>query len=120
VDDSGLDRWIAGFEATAKSRPSEEALLRWGQATEEMYDRSQEYVHIITGDLFLSGERDTAKSGWRLVGTVSYGGPEAPYAEYEFGRGGDHDALLRAYVATHDTFEKTLAVIMEEEVQRWL
>ncbi len=120
IDDSGLDRWINGLDKTSAGRPSDRALELWGEATRTMYDHSQDMVHVITGDLFLSGDYDAERRGRSLIGTVSYGGPEAPYAEYEFARGGDHDALTRAYVATHPTFERTLVEIMEEETQRWL
>jgi hypothetical protein len=121
VDSSGLDGWIRGLENLSRYRPGDAALVRWRQATDYFFDRTQRHVHVITGALKESGQMDVDVVRGNLVGTVTYGGtPECDYAIYEFARGGSHDALTLGYVEAHEKFEQSLALIMEEEVRGWL
>jgi hypothetical protein len=119
IEESGLDAWISGLEKFGDA--DADAEIRWRQATEVFFDRSQQAVHVISGDLKGSGEMNTSRTLRTLVGEVVYGDtPECDYAAYEFARGGSHDALQIAYVATERVFEQTLAEIMEDEVASWL
>jgi hypothetical protein len=117
VRDGTLDRWIAGLEDFDK--PDERDKAAWGQATEVFFGRTQEAVHVITAALKASGREEVYRTGSEIVGVVSYGGPEAPYAKYEFRRGGSHDALRRGFERTDRIYQATLAEIMRAKVERW-
>lgn len=111
VEIIGLDKWIAEFDRLAN--PDPEALIRWHQATEVMFDRSQQFVHVITAALKQSGRMDVRETRNTLHGEITYGGTAAcDYAVYEFARGGSHDALARAFEVTQATFLKTLGEIV--------
>lgn len=119
VEESGLDAWIRGLDRM--DEPDEHAETLWRQATDVMFDRSQSYVHVITGELKASGRVNMGRRTHELIGEVAYGGtPECDYAVYEFARGGSHDALLRAFQTTGQVFERTLGQILEDGVASWL
>lgn len=81
----------------------------WEQTTERFYDRSQQYVHVDSVNLKLSGRHHTVRVVHRVMGEVVYGGTHGvDYAVYEFARGGNHDALGRAFRAVSATYAKTI------------
>lgn len=112
---TGLDRWIEVLDNFDKASEADE--VRWRQATDVFFARTQQYTHIISGALLGSGRMDTYRDRRTITGEVGYGGTaDCDYAVYEFARGGSHDALGRGFEATTDLFERTLAEIMED---RW-
>jgi len=118
IEVTGLDKWIDGFGRLGE--PHEPGVVRWRQATEVMFDRSQQAVHVITAALKASGRYDAHKTVGEIVGEVTYGGTaDCDYAVYEFRRGGSHDALRRGFVEARQTFVDTLNEIVEEEVSSW-
>jgi hypothetical protein len=114
----GLDKWIDGLDKFAD--PDAEDVAMWRAATDVFFAKTQDLVHIDSGDLKKSGRTDTREQGNRIVGEVEYGGtPEVNYAVYEFRRGGAHDALLRGYLASQRHFQATLAEMLVKKVDRW-
>jgi hypothetical protein len=91
----------------------------WELANEAFYDKTQEYVHVITGRLKASGVEEVHLEGARVVATVTYGGPEVPYAQYEIDRGGDHDFLGRAWEASQGMFEAIFGQTWNRAVTAW-
>lgn len=97
---------------------------RWKQATEAMFDASQEVVHVITGNLKASGRIEVTPELGAVVGEVAYGGEVGidrfvDYAEYEAARGGEHDYLLRAFLETEDQFMEAMGGIWDDVVVTW-
>ena len=107
--DVTLDRWI---EALDGSSWSDDALEAWQQAIDVMFDRTQQLVHIDTGELISSGSSRSFRERDSLVGEVEYG---APYAIYEFGRGDSHDALNRAFELMGDVFPDAMIRVMRTQ-----
>lgn len=90
---------------------SEDQEALWRRATEVMYSRSQQFVHIDSADLKRSGRTETSKTSWaKVTGVVVYGEPGTgvDYAIYEFARAGSHDAIGRAFDVTAALFEWTI------------
>lgn len=81
----------------------------WRTATERFYDRSQQFVHVDSVALKSSGRFEVQRVVHRAIGELIYGGTHGvDYAVYEFGRGGQHDALQRAMNATAANFARTV------------
>jgi hypothetical protein len=114
VRDGKLDAWVRGLSRFDK--PDEVDEQRWEQITEIFFGRTQENVHVISGVLKASGERRTWREGHRVTGEVK---SNAPYAGYEFRRGGDHDALRRGYEVTQQRYQQALGEILKSKVDRW-
>jgi hypothetical protein len=91
----------------------------WHLANEHIFAETQRYVHVITGDLKESGREEVHLEGLRVVATVSYGGGDVDYAEYEFARGGTHDALARGWEASQGTFQDTFGKTWNRVTQTW-
>lgn len=114
----GLQPWIDGLETFGTPTPEME--LRWRQATDTFFDRTQRFVHVETAELKSSGRYEMFSDRRNIVGQVAYGGTaECDYAVYEFARGGNHDALTRGFEASQRMFERTLARMLAEEVGGW-
>lgn len=84
--------------------------LGWERATEVFYERTQEFVHVISGRLKSTGTHRVERHGDVIEGIVEYGGIAADgelvdYAIYEHARGGDHAFLDRGWESTSHTFE---------------
>lgn len=107
--DAAIDKLDdAGFPA--------ELEVLWRQATELMFSESQRVVHVWPvdgGTLKQSGYTEHLDDGDRVIGLVGY---SAPYAVFEFGRGGDHDALHRSFERTQDVFQRAV----ETAIERWV
>jgi len=114
----GLQPWIDGLDKFGVPTPEMER--RWRQATDVFFDRTQQYVHVVSAELKASGRMDTFSDQRNIVGQVSYGGTAAcDYAVYEFARGGDHDALTRGFAAAERVFRSSLAAMLSEEAGSW-
>lgn len=111
------DAWEDGFERMAEGDLDDEFVNAWQGAADVMFATSQEYVHILSGDLKSSGiPADVQIDGRDLVAEIVY---TADYAIYEHARGGEHAWLQRAYVATERIFERVLPSAWEKVVARW-
>lgn len=114
VVDPKFVQWRQSFgqlpvRATAQTR-------MWQIAGDVMFDKSQQKVHVLSGDLKSSGRpAETKVEGLTVVAEIAY---EAEHALFEFSRGGDHDALTRAFEETLKVFEKTLLAMMENAMRR--
>lgn len=103
-----IARGAAKFGKIAVGK-ADKTMAEAGQATLLAAD---EIVHVITDSLRQSGKVfiEPIPSGVRVI--VEFGGdstgPKNPveYAIYEFGRGGDHDFMTPAIVATKDEYAK--------------
>lgn len=80
--------------------PGEATQAELDKVLAEAFAETLSMVHVITGSLKGSGRVRMSSEEGQWSGSISYGGaspgfPHDPvnYAEYEFGRGGDHDAL---------------------------
>jgi hypothetical protein len=114
----GLDEWRAGFDRLTHISEGQEAV--WRQATEVMYGRTQEVVHVISGELKASGRFGTTRGRTQIIGEVTYGGtPGCDYAIFETRRGGSHDFLTRGFVAATRTFRSALGHMVGVEVDWW-
>lgn len=114
-----LTGWKRGFEKL----PVEIAVAgteMWKAATDVLFDRSQQYVHVITGDLKSSGtSRTYIAEGSQLVGEVSYGNDQVDYAQYEEDRGGEHAYLQRAWLDSQTTFDTMLPGLWGRLTATW-
>ena len=119
VDITGIDGWIDGLDRLVRG-VGEHQVDEWRYATERFFDRTQQYTHIITGDLKASGRYGVDRARHEITGHVTYGGtPQCDYAIYEFMRGGEHDALNSGYVANIDVFEQALVDGIAAEIDSW-
>lgn len=113
-----LDRWAAGFGSMGASM-SRSLGRRWYRATHDLYEASQDVVHVVSGALKASGRIESEAGLGTLVGVVAYGGGNVDYAEYEAARGGSHDYLMRAYLETEDRFKAALPEAFGEVIATW-
>lgn len=88
----------------------------WEDATHALYEATRGYVHVISGEL-----RDSEVEGLEVSrqGTVGYVGFTAPYAGFEFGRGGAHDAPARGWEVTQDRFQAAMGRTWRDVVAVW-
>lgn len=101
-----LERWVRGLTDFGLDSA---ALDEWYQANDAFFERTQRFVHILSGDLKRSGTMDVEIEGKTLVGATTYGGTqgtEGPvdYAIYELAAGGSHDFIGRALASSTDLF----------------
>lgn len=104
-----LAEWISGFDQLGRNL-REPTLVGWGVATEVFFSRTQEYVHVLSGDLLASGSYRVFALGGAgtIVGEVKYGGGKVKYALIEEHRGGSHAYMSRGWEATQKEFELVL------------
>jgi len=88
----------------------------WQAATDDLFNNTVGYVHVITGEL-----RDSAVEGVETAraGLTGFVGFTAPYAAYEFGRGGSHDAPARGWEVTQDEFQAAMGRTWFEVTAAW-
>lgn len=117
------DAWTEGFRDLPEEAP---ALLEahWMIATELFFDRTQDAVHIQSGDLKDSGRSEVRVLKWSVIGDVIYGGTmgtEGPvdYAQEENDRGGDHAYLNNAWPMAEYAFNRAMPAVWKEVVSGW-
>ena len=119
VSIEGIDGWIDGLNRLG-DRVGDKQVDAWQQATERMYDRTQQFVHILSGDLIASGRHSLERGRRDITGMVTYGGTKAcDYAIFEFARGGSHDALNLGFVANIPVFEQAIVDGIAAEIDSW-
>jgi hypothetical protein len=99
-----LDRWIKGF-ATVDAGLQIEVLHAWKTATDLFFDRTQEYAHVLTGEMKQSGSAEVEANPRQVVGRVQY---DSPHALYEEARGGSHALITRGWEAAAGTYQRAL------------
>lgn len=106
-----FDVWLASFARAADI--SVEAKVEWQQAMDILYGRSQELVHVVSGNLKASGRTDVVTEGLNVVGSLVYGDETVDYALAEISRGGSHDYLTPAMTATQGMFEMAMIEVQK-------
>ena len=109
-----IDRWVtaAGKFGALAEKFHRADVAKAGQAT---FDLTQDYVHVITGSLKLSGKLDFEQKRGGTKVLITYGGesggPKNPvtYAAIEWERGGPHDWMTPAITETADLYPEALA-----------
>lgn len=109
--------WAAGLRDGEK-HVTAAAMVYWAAAGDVLFDRSQEYVHILSGNLKASGRQRTFKTPQGVTFEVVYGGGEVDYAIYEIARGGDHDFLGRAVEVSTRIFDQAMVKIFDDAMER--
>jgi hypothetical protein len=97
---------------------ADEAVTVWRVAIELFYDKTQQIIHVDSGDLKRSGKATLRRNKLSVVGTVSYGDNEVDYAIYEEERGGSHAFMARAYEMTQSTFQAAMPQIWQNAIRR--
>ena len=110
-----FERWARG----ARSTNYRSALSQWEEANDYFFDRTQELVHVITGALKRSGGKDVWIEGGRVVAEVGYGDEGVVYADFEFDRGGPHDALGLGWEASQEKFMEVFGDSWLDAVEAW-
>ena len=109
-------RWIRGFDRLPVEIMREVA-EPWKQAADVMFDRSQQYAHVLTGENKASGvPPEITFEALQVVATIEY---TSDHAIYEERRGGSHAFLTRAFVATERLFESAMPEAWERLVASW-
>lgn len=107
-----VDAWLGELERVAA--PHFRTVTELEHVLSAMFNQTQQDVHVITGSLRGSGRPSSEFDGEVWSGTISYGGPSpgfpndpVEYAQYEWGRGGDHD-YLRNLPGYYDQIENVI------------
>lgn len=108
-------RWERGMGSLGAGM-REEGRRRWRAVTDTMFDRSQQYAHVLSGDNKSSGSYEVEAGPTQLTGTITY---DSDHAIYEEARGGEHAYIGRAYEATEAEFSRALPETWEAVVQSW-
>lgn len=108
-------RWEAGMGNLGRE-VSDRGRTVWNAATDVMFDRSQQYAHVLSGDNKASGSAETVVEGTDLIGRITY---DSDHAIYEEARGGEHAYIGRAWEATETMFRESLPKAWEEVVKSW-
>lgn len=112
---SVIDHWVTGFARPMEASPA--VSTAFDQAAEVMLSEAVSRVHILSSDLHDSSEGpNTEVFPGRVESTIKF---TMPYAKYEFGRGGEHDAITIAFAETRRMFEKAIVAGMEAEMTTW-
>jgi hypothetical protein len=108
-------RWERGMGSLSTAMRTE-GRRRWQAVTDVMFDRSQGYAHVLSGENKASGSSDTTATATELVGTIEY---DSDHAIYEEARGGSHAFIGRAWEATEADFRRTMPETWEAVVNSW-
>lgn len=107
--------WGEWQKASRTFQIVEDDIVPWDDVTEEYFAASQDVVHVISGRLKASGDLDNWIESDRWRSEIEY---SAPYAAFEFIRGGDHDAMTRAYELVRDKWQDSVGRSIERAVDR--
>jgi hypothetical protein len=89
----------------------------WESATETFFDWSQEFAHVVTGEMKGSGRFEVDLDGrLQVVGIVEY---DSDHAIFEELRGGMHAFLTRAWERTEHEFSEAMPRAWEAVVVSW-
>lgn len=122
-----LDDWAEGFEHLERDL-TKALLLEWQTAADVMYEYSQEFAHVLSGEMKASSEGPVVSvpDPGTVAAEITYGPWEnihgheiKPYAEYEHNRGGEHAFLTLAFNAAERDFGDALAKAFTRTVERF-
>lgn len=120
---SNWDRWQTGLRHLDRELGIAVEQV-WDATTDVFFDRSQEYAHVLSGDMKDAGRATISHEGrGTIVGTVEYadrgdkkGGVHAVMEEK---RGGEHAFLTRAWEATEAMFSRAIPEAWAEVTRSW-
>lgn len=117
--DARFVRWQRNFEKLGSRPMSREAIDEWEQATEVMFDLTQQYAHVLSGDMKKSGKMEIeSHDRTSITAAITYGGTQksdakptwkhqlVDYTQYELARGESHDFFSRAHKKAQDRLEQ--------------
>lgn len=91
----------------------------WAAANDTFFGYTQEFVHVLSGDLKATGRQEIHLEGSRVVATVEYGSDEVDYAQFEIDRGGEHDFMGRAWLSSQPVFEAVFGTSWNRAIKSW-
>ena len=112
---ANYDRWIAGFRNLDREMATT-GRRAWEAATDVMFDRSQSYAHVLTGENKASGHAEVLVEAGEFIGRIEY---DSDHAIYENARGGEHAFIDRAWEATEAQFRDAIPEAWAEVVTSW-
>lgn len=112
---ANYDRWVSGF-GNIQREAIEHGRDAWEAATEVFFDRTQEYAHVVTGEMKASGKAEVDIDADGLVGIVAY---DSEHAIFEEHRGGNHALITRGWEATEQMFRESFPQIWHDIVMSW-
>jgi len=114
--DIEIDHWINGA-AHFRQKWADLAVTDIDKAMQTAFRIADQRVHVITGYLKSTGRYETnVVDDGEIEGRLIY---EADYAIYEFGRGGEHDAMTPAVMEISDQFLVAMIDAAEATVRTW-
>lgn len=117
VEPPNWGSWVRGFKDLGRKAAAADTART--MALNLFFARTQQYVHIISGDLKRSGKVTKSWSGGVWVGEVQYGSTDVDYAHAEIARGGSHDFVGRAWESTEAIMAKAIGSTWGEITDSW-
>lgn len=108
-------QWADVFDSLGQIATNE-ARSVWEEFGQAFFDRTQEYAHVITGEMKASGHLDVGGEGLETSIEVHY---DAEYTKYELARGGSHDFMTRGWQASRADFEQAMPRIWTAVQAHW-
>lgn len=113
-----FDTWVQGLSSI---RVDDGAVKVWEAAMDVFDSKTQQYVHVVSGDLRGSSEVTVERAEHHIVGVLYFGiTDEVDYAVYEQQRGGSHDFMERGIRATEAIFQKAALAASKGMIERVL
>lgn len=107
--------WRDGFERLPDDAATE-GVRQLRVATDLFFSKTQQFVHVLSGDLKASGDSAVVREGDEVHGEVEY---TEPYAQIEEDRGGEHAYMSRGWEAAADAYETAMGRVWSEVVGGW-
>jgi len=132
--DENFIRWTRNFQKLGSKPISPAAVMEWELATEILFDLTQQYAHVDSGDMKRSGKMHMERPGANsITGVITYGGTRksdakphwkhqmVDYTKYEIARDGQHDFVARARRSAENRLQKASLKALEKHIgsERW-
>jgi len=122
VQDDTFAHWLSSFRKLKDGEKLPASAVReWRAANEVLFSHTQQYAHVLSGDMKSTGnlEVELGESGLTIDADLSYGGPassgeDVDYTVYELRRGGSHDFFARALKQSTSILEEGVGHAMIE------
>lgn len=118
-----FEAWVSGFQSMPGDfmRVAED---HWAVAMDLFFDRTQDAIHIVSGDLKASGRSAVRREGNNIVGELTYGGVMGTkgmvdYAMEEEDRGGEHAYISIGWQQAQASFDRAMPMMWEEVIAGW-
>lgn len=108
-------RWQRGF-SNLEREIIDKGRDEWTAAMEMFYDRTQEFAHVLTGEMKSSGEVEVTFGSGEITGTLTY---DSEHAVWEEQRGGSHAFITRGWEATESMFERAFPDMWSRITESW-